>query len=108
VPVLPGVATAGEAMAARAAGIMRVKLFPASLAGGAPMIKALGAPIQDMGFMPTGGVTLDNLADYLSLPNVYAVGGTWIAKPEHLVAGDWAGIAERASQALAAAKAIRP
>ena len=108
VPVMPGIATPGEAIAARNAGILRVKLFPAGVVGGASMIKALGAPIQDMGFMPTGGVTLDNLSDYLSLPNVYAVGGTWIAKPEHLVAGDWDGIAERASQALAAAKAIRP
>lgn len=108
VPVMPGVATPGEAIAARNAGILRVKLFPAGVVGGAPMIKALGAPIQDMGFMPTGGVTLDNLADYLSLPNVYAVGGTWIAKPEHLAAGDWDGIATRAADALKAAKAIRP
>ncbi|MCI4643159.1 MAG: bifunctional 4-hydroxy-2-oxoglutarate aldolase/2-dehydro-3-deoxy-phosphogluconate aldolase [Hyphomonadaceae bacterium] len=107
VPVMPGIATPSEAIAARTAGIKRVKLFPASLVGGAPMIKALGGPLQDMGFMPTGGVTLDTLADYLSLPNVYAVGGTWIAKPEHLVAGDWDGIAARAADALKAAKAIR-
>ncbi|MEM6665632.1 MAG: bifunctional 4-hydroxy-2-oxoglutarate aldolase/2-dehydro-3-deoxy-phosphogluconate aldolase [Pseudomonadota bacterium] len=103
VPPLPGVATAGEALAARNAGISRVKLFPAELVGGAPMIKALGGPIQDLSFMPTGGVTLDNMPSYLSLPNVYAVGGTWIAKPEHLNAGHWAGITERARAACAAA-----
>lgn len=107
VPPLPGVATAGEAIAARNAGISRVKLFPASLVGGAPMIKALGGPIQDLSFMPTGGVTVDNMGDYLSLPNVYAVGGTWIAKPEHLNASDWDGITTRARAACEAAAQLR-
>lgn len=108
VPVMPGVSTAGEAMTARNAGITRVKLFPASLSGGAPMIKALGGPLRDMGFMPTGGVTLETLGEYLSLSNVYAVGGTWIAKPEHLAAGDWSGITQRAREATQAARALRP
>lgn len=107
VPALPGVATPGEAMAARNAGIRRVKLFPAEIVGGAAMIKGIGGPIQDMGFMPTGGVTPDNMGDYLALPNVYAVGGTWIAKPEHLVAGDWDAIAARARQACDMAAAAR-
>lgn len=107
VPPLPGVATAGEAIAARNAGISRVKLFPASLVGGAPMIKALGGPIQDLSFMPTGGVTMENMGKYLSLPNVYAVGGTWIAKPEHLNTGDWDGITARARAACEAAGQLR-
>ncbi|MEL6662667.1 MAG: bifunctional 4-hydroxy-2-oxoglutarate aldolase/2-dehydro-3-deoxy-phosphogluconate aldolase [Pseudomonadota bacterium] len=104
---LPGVATAGEAMAARNAGIKRVKLFPAEVVGGAALIKGLGGPLQDMAFMPTGGVTLSNMADYLSLKNVYAVGGTWIAKSEHLEAGDWEGITARAREACDAAKRIK-
>ncbi|MEO0466731.1 MAG: bifunctional 4-hydroxy-2-oxoglutarate aldolase/2-dehydro-3-deoxy-phosphogluconate aldolase [Pseudomonadota bacterium] len=107
VPPLPGVATAGEAIAARNAGISRVKLFPASLVGGAPMIKAFGGPIPDLSFMPTGGVTMENMGDYLTLKNVYAVGGTWIAKPEHLDAEDWAGITDRARLACEAAARLR-
>ncbi|MEM7723435.1 MAG: bifunctional 4-hydroxy-2-oxoglutarate aldolase/2-dehydro-3-deoxy-phosphogluconate aldolase [Pseudomonadota bacterium] len=107
VPVMPGVATPGEAMAARNAGITRVKLFPAGIVGGAAMIKGMGGPLQDMGFMPTGGVTLDNLGDYLALANVYAVGGTWIAKAEDVAAGDWTGITARARAACEAAKALR-
>ena len=107
VPTLPGVGTAGEAMAARNAGIKRVKLFPAEVVGGAAMIKGLGGPLQDMAFMPTGGVTLDNMGDYLALKNVYAVGGTWIAKTEHIEAGDWEGIANRAKAAREAALNLR-
>ncbi|MEM9738559.1 MAG: bifunctional 4-hydroxy-2-oxoglutarate aldolase/2-dehydro-3-deoxy-phosphogluconate aldolase [Pseudomonadota bacterium] len=107
IPVFPGVATAGEAMAARNAGINRVKLFPAEIVGGAKMIKGLGGPLQDLAFMPTGGVTPGNMGEYLSLKNVYAVGGTWIAKPEHLEAGDWQGITQRARAACDAAKALR-
>lgn len=107
VPVLPGVATAGEAMAARSGGIRQVKLFPAEAVGGAALIKGLGGPLQDMAFMPTGGVTLENMGDYLALANVYAVGGTWIAKTEQIEAGDWAGITERARDACERARAFR-
>ncbi len=107
VPVLPGVATPGEAMAARNAGLRHVKLFPAEIVGGAAMIRSLGGPLQDMKFMPTGGVTLANLGDYLALDNVYAVGGTWIAKPDHLAAGDWSGIEARAREACEAARLAR-
>ncbi|MEM1149182.1 MAG: bifunctional 4-hydroxy-2-oxoglutarate aldolase/2-dehydro-3-deoxy-phosphogluconate aldolase [Pseudomonadota bacterium] len=107
VPALPGVATAGEAMAARGVGIKRVKLFPADAVGGASLIKGLGGPLSDMAFMPTGGVTLENMGDYLALGNVYAVGGTWIARTEHIEAGDWAGITQRARTASEAALQYR-
>jgi len=107
VPVLPGVATPGEAIAARSAGLHRVKLFPAEIVGGAGMIGALSGPLPDMAFMPTGGVTLANLGAYLALGNVLAVGGTWIARPGDIAAGDWAGIEARAREACTAAAAAR-
>ncbi len=107
VPALPGVSTPSEAMMARRAGLRKVKLFPAEVVGGAEMLKGLAGPIPDMSFMPTGGVTLANMAEYLALPNVYAVGGTWIAKAEHLEAGDWDGITARAREAVDMARAAR-
>ncbi|MEM6626916.1 MAG: bifunctional 4-hydroxy-2-oxoglutarate aldolase/2-dehydro-3-deoxy-phosphogluconate aldolase [Pseudomonadota bacterium] len=104
VSVIPGVATPAEAIACRAAGFMRQKLFPAEIVGGAAMIKALGGPMSDLSFMPTGGVNLDNLKSYLSLPNVFAAGGTWIAREADVDAGDWAGIKARSAEAVAAAR----
>lgn len=80
IPILPGVQTASELMAALDLGIGVVKFFPAQAAGGAAMIKALAAPFPDVGFVPTGGVGPDNLADYLSLPCVPAVGGSWMVE----------------------------
>lgn len=107
VPVMPGVATASEALAAYKAGLRRVKVFPASAIGGAELIKALAAPFPDMSFMPTGGVTLANISSYLTLSNVYAVGGTWIAKSKLIESGDWASITGRALEARNAARSFR-
>ncbi|MEM1149189.1 MAG: bifunctional 4-hydroxy-2-oxoglutarate aldolase/2-dehydro-3-deoxy-phosphogluconate aldolase [Pseudomonadota bacterium] len=108
VPVLPGVATASEAMVAYKAGLRHVKLFPASVIGGPELIKALAAPLPDMAFMPTGGVTLANISSFLTQPNVFSVGGTWIAKPELMERGDWAAITQRAKEARNAARSLRP
>jgi len=108
VPSLPGVATPSEAMAARALGLTHLKLFPAAVVGGIDMLKGMAGPLADLSFMPTGGVKPENMADYLDLPNVYGVGGTWIAKPDHVAAGDWAGIEERSREAASIARAARP
>ena len=77
-PILPGTMTAGEVQRAYAMGLRTVKFFPASLAGGVPMLKAFGSVFRDMRFMPTGGVSPGNLADYLALPHVIACGGSWL------------------------------
>lgn len=77
-PVFPGTMTAGEVQRAFALGVRSVKFFPAGLAGGVPMLKALGSVFRDMHFMPTGGISAANLADYLALPHVMACGGSWL------------------------------
>jgi len=100
-PLLPGIATATELMAGIAAGFERFKLFPANVAGGAEAIKAFRSPFAVARFCPTGGVNLKNAADYLALPNVLCVGGTWIAPPDLVRAGDWAEITRRAREAAA-------
>jgi len=104
VPVFPGVATATEIQMALDAGLDVVKFFPAEQLGGAPMVKALAAPFRSVRFIPTGGVTTANLAGYLSLPAVLAVGGTWMVAPDLLAAGDWDEVTRRAA---AAVKAVR-
>jgi 2-dehydro-3-deoxyphosphogluconate aldolase/(4S)-4-hydroxy-2-oxoglutarate aldolase len=104
VPVFPGVATATEIQMALDAGLRTVKFFPAQQLGGAAMVKALAAPFRDVRFVPTGGVTTANLADYLSVPAVLAVGGTWMVAPDLLAAGDWTEVTRRAGAAVAAAR----
>ncbi len=100
-PLLPGVATATEAMRLLARGYDMLKFFPAEASGGAPALKAIGAPLPQISFCPTGGVSPDNALSYLSLPNVICAGGSWVA-PEALVKGSkWAEIealAKTASQ----------
>ena len=91
-PLLPGVMTPTELIAARAAGFNVLKLFPAEQAGGVAMLRALGAPFPDVFFCPTGGITRATAPDYLELPNVVCVGGSWLAPRAMLSAGDWAGI----------------
>ncbi|MGO9991552.1 MAG: bifunctional 4-hydroxy-2-oxoglutarate aldolase/2-dehydro-3-deoxy-phosphogluconate aldolase [Steroidobacteraceae bacterium] len=91
-PLLPGVMTPTELIAARAAGFSVLKLFPAEQAGGVAMLRALGAPFPDVLFCPTGGITRASAPDYLELPNVVCVGGSWIAPRAMLAAGDWTGI----------------
>lgn len=78
IPFIPGVATASEVMLAKNNGIEYCKLFPATLVGGIPILKAFSGPFSSMRFCPTGGVSLDNLNDFLSLENVLCVGGSWI------------------------------
>ena len=106
VPVFPGIATATEIMTALDAGVQTVKFFPAEQLGGAPMVKALSAPFQSVRFVPTGGVTTTNLANYLALPSVLAVGGTWMVAPDLLAAGDWAEVTRRTAAAVAAAAGV--
>jgi 2-dehydro-3-deoxyphosphogluconate aldolase/(4S)-4-hydroxy-2-oxoglutarate aldolase len=103
VPVFPGVATATEIQMALDAGLDTVKFFPAEQLGGAAMVKALAAPFRAVRFIPTGGVTTANLADYLALPPVLAVGGTWMVAPDLLQAGDWVEVTRRTAAAVAAA-----
>jgi 2-dehydro-3-deoxyphosphogluconate aldolase/(4S)-4-hydroxy-2-oxoglutarate aldolase len=91
-PLLPGVMTPTELIAARNAGFNVLKLFPAEQAGGIAMLRALGAPFPDVLFCPTGGITRASAPDYLALPNVVCVGGSWVAPGAMLAEGDWRGI----------------
>jgi 2-dehydro-3-deoxyphosphogluconate aldolase/(4S)-4-hydroxy-2-oxoglutarate aldolase len=86
VPVVPGVATASEVNAALQRGLRTLKLFPAEQVGGVALLKALRGPFPDVQFVPTGGITPDNLADYARQPNVVACGGSWIASREAISA----------------------
>ena len=92
IPLLPGVATASELMAGLELGYSRFKFFPAEAAGGAAVLRGLAGPFPQARFCPTGGVSLDNARDYLSLPNGACVGGSWLAPEKLMAAGDWAGI----------------
>ncbi len=99
VPWLPGTATAGEVMRAREAGFNRLKFFPAELAGGVEMLKAFSSVYRDVVFCPTGGITLAKAHQYLALPNVACVGGSWVM-PKPLVAQrDWQAIERLAAEA---------
>jgi 2-dehydro-3-deoxyphosphogluconate aldolase / (4S)-4-hydroxy-2-oxoglutarate aldolase len=100
-PLLPGIMTPTELIAARTAGFAACKLFPAQQAGGVGMLKALGGPFPDHVFCPTGGVSRANAAEYLALPNVLCVGGSWITPPAALAAGDWATVESLARDAAA-------
>lgn len=104
IPVVPGVMTPSEAMSALAAGFDHLKLFPAGPAGGIPLLKALAGPLPEVRFCPTGGVGPDNLRDYLNLPNVVCVGGSWVVPAERVRAGDWSGITALARQAVETAR----
>ena len=89
VPLLPGAITPGEIMAARDAGLDFLKFFPAEQAGGASFLKALASPIPDVIFCPTGGVSSKNAKEYLGLPNVVCVGGSWVAPDEMVGNARW-------------------
>ncbi|MCG6902645.1 MAG: bifunctional 4-hydroxy-2-oxoglutarate aldolase/2-dehydro-3-deoxy-phosphogluconate aldolase [Rhodobacter sp.] len=91
-PLLAGAATATEAMALLEKGYTTAKFFPAEAAGGAPALKAIGAPLPQITFCPTGGVSAANAKDYLALANTVCVGGSWVAPAAMVKAGDWAGI----------------
>ena len=105
IPLLPGVATASELMIAMDAGFECFKFFPAQQAGGIGMLKALGGPFANAVFCPTGGITPDNAPDYLALPNVACVGGSWLAPTTEVAAGNWTAIAALAQAASALPRA---
>jgi len=104
-PLLPGAATASEAMALLARGYDMLKFFPAEASGGAPALKAIGAPLPQISFCPTGGVSPKNAATYLSLSNVVCAGGSWVAPNDLVKAGDWAAITSLAKEAGQLARA---
>lgn len=105
---LPGAVTATEVQAALELGLSTVKFFPAGTSGGAAAIKALAAPFGAVRFVPTGGVGPANLAEYLALPSVVAVGGSWMVPAERVAAHDKAGLVDLISAAVATRRAIRP
>jgi len=100
VPVLPGVSNAADILLAREFGYSELKLFPASLSGGAPFLKAMGSVFQDLSFCPTGGINQANQQDFLSLNNVFAVGGTWIAQQDWVENENWQAITDACASAL--------
>ncbi|MHB2263901.1 2-dehydro-3-deoxy-phosphogluconate aldolase [Aliihoeflea sp. PC F10.4] len=100
VPFLPGATTASEIMAMREEGYGFLKFFPAEQSGGAPFLKAISAPIPDVSFCPTGGISPANVRSYLSLPNIVCVGGSWVVPGAAVKAGDWAEV-ERLSREAA-------
>ena len=105
VPVFPGVATATDIDGRRRRGLDTVKFFPAEQLGGVPMVKALAAPFPSMRFIPTGGITAEQLPAYLAQPAVVAVGGTWMVAPKLIAGGDWAEVTRLTAEAVAAAAA---
>jgi len=100
-PLLPGVMTPTEVISARLAGFNIMKLFPADQAGGVGMLRALGAPFPDVLFCPTGGITRASAPDYLALPNVVSIGGSWMAPRPMIEARDWQGVEALARDAAA-------
>ena len=101
IPVLPGVSNTADILMTLEAGFTEQKLFPASLSGGAPFLKAVSSVFRDVTFCPTGGVNQLNKTDYLSLPNVFAVGGTWVAKKEWVSEENWEAITQSCQEANA-------
>ncbi len=100
-PLLPGAATASEVMALLEMGYTVQKFFPAEQSGGAAFLKSLGSPIPQVKFCPTGGISLKNARDYLSLSNILCVGGSWVAPKDALARGDWGAITTLAAEAAA-------
>lgn len=105
-PLLPGVATGSEIMMAQEDGLTELKFFPAVQAGGPAMLKAWGGPFGDVRFCPTGGVTAANALDFLALPNVACVGGSWLTPPDALARGNWAQVTALAFQASRLGQAV--
>ncbi|GAA4919994.1 2-dehydro-3-deoxyphosphogluconate aldolase/(4S)-4-hydroxy-2-oxoglutarate aldolase [Nonomuraea thailandensis] len=101
VPYLPGAATVSEVMALVERGIKELKFFPAEAAGGIPYLKSLSGPLPDVRFCPTGGIKPETARDYLALPNVGCVGGSWLTPADALAAGDWARVEKLAAEAAA-------
>ena len=89
-PLLPGVMTPSDVIAARAASFTELKLFPAQQAGGVGMLRALSGPFPDVTFCPTGGINASTASDFLALSNVACVGGSWLTPPDAIAASNWA------------------
>ncbi|HRX60363.1 MAG TPA: bifunctional 4-hydroxy-2-oxoglutarate aldolase/2-dehydro-3-deoxy-phosphogluconate aldolase [Candidatus Competibacter sp.] len=106
-PLLPGVMTPSEVIAARLAGFREMKLFPAQQAGGIGMLQALTGPFPDVTFCPTGGITAETAPDYLALPNVACVGGSWLTPKAALAAGDWEAVTALVRQAVALMSSVK-
>jgi len=104
-PYLPGVATSSEIMAARALGICVMKLFPAGALGGIALLRALAPVFSGIAFCPTGGIDEHSAPDYLALPNVPMIGGSWMAPRDAIAAGDWGRIRRLAERAAAIGRA---
>jgi len=107
IPVVPGVATASEVQRAYNRGLRVLKLFPAGIAGGIPMLKALSSVYSEVGFVPTGGVSARNLADYLAVPNVMAVGGSWLTPAKAIADGQFEEITRLSIEARKIAADVR-
>jgi 2-dehydro-3-deoxyphosphogluconate aldolase/(4S)-4-hydroxy-2-oxoglutarate aldolase len=99
-PLLPGVATGSEIMLAQQDGFTALKFFPAMQAGGLAMLKAWQGPFGDVKFCPTGGITASNAGEFLGLPNVVCVGGSWLTPADAVAQGDWVRITQLAKQAV--------
>jgi 2-dehydro-3-deoxyphosphogluconate aldolase/(4S)-4-hydroxy-2-oxoglutarate aldolase len=106
IPVFPGVATPTEIEAALSRGLRVLKFFPAQPLGGIEYLKAISAPYSSVEFIPTGGIGLMNLGEYLRFPRVVACGGSWMAPPERIAAGDFNGIAYAVREAVDAVNAV--
>lgn len=100
-PYLPGCSTIGEAMELQERGFTELRFFPAEASGGPAYLEALAGPLPGLRFCATGGITLENAAGYLDLPNVATVGGTWIAPADRIQAHDWQAITESARRSVA-------
>lgn len=105
--IYPGIATPSEAQLAWNLGLRTVKFFPASVAGGIPMLKALSSVYRDMKFMPTGGVKAANLKEFLAVPSVIACGGSWLTPKDEINAGNFEAITALAKQAVKLASEIK-
>lgn len=107
VPVFPGIMTPSELMRAHNLGLQTVKFFPASIAGGVPALKVLSSVFGEMRFMPTGGVSAGNLAEFLAVPAVLACGGSWLTPPDAIAAGNYDEVTRLAAEAASIARAAR-
>lgn len=105
VDLLPGTASPSEVMAGMELGLSCFKLFPAVAVGGLALLKSMGSPLPQVSFCPTGGLTIDNFNDFLSLPNVACVGGTWLVPQAAVDAKNWQAITDIAKQTMAKVKA---
>ncbi len=107
IPVVPGAATPTEFLSLMARGFRVCKLFPASAVGGLAMLKGLAGPLSDLKICPTGGITEDNAADYLSQPNVVCIGGSWMVPKTWIEAGEWDKVTASSAKAAAIVSKVR-